>query len=142
MEPAMRAEAEAFFAACPQLAGYDARLPSTALAPTVRLVARAHLCKPTTPAAALSATVEIHPSKGTCNYACAMCLWSDKHTLTYAERGLTADGLLTAQDWRRVLRELRQGGTTTLVLSGGGEVLLNRESNYSGGWLSRAVGGL
>src|SRR6266542_2852279 len=51
----MRAEAEAFFAACPQLAGYDARLPSTALAPTVRLVARAHLCKPTTPAAALSA---------------------------------------------------------------------------------------
>lgn len=57
-----------------------------------------------------------------------MCLWSDKQTLTYAERGLTADGLLTTQDWRRVLGELRQGGATTLVLSGGGEVLLNRET--------------
>jgi len=189
----MRAETEAFFAACPELGAYDARLSSTALAPAVRLAVRAHLCEPTTAAAALSAmagvslgdvraayqffqhdpdthalvgslfyphrlrwtfaaaavkvwaadplgferlaageavlskTVEIHPSKGTCNYACAMCLWSDKQTLTYAERGLTADGLLSTQDWRRVLGELRQGGAATLVLSGGGEVLLNRE---------------
>src|SRR6266542_2794092 len=189
----MRAEVEAFFAACPELGAYHARLSSTALAPAVRLAVRAHLCQPTTAATALatmagvslgdvraayrflqhdpdthalvgslfyphrlrwafaaaaarawtadllgferlvageavlSKTVEIHPSKGTCNYACAMCLWSDKQTLTYAERGLTADGLLATEDWRHVLRELRQGGAATLVLSGGGEVLLNRE---------------
>jgi len=189
----MRAEVEAFFAACPELGAYHARLSSTALAPAVRLAVRAHLCQPTTAATALatmagvslgdvraayrflqhdpdthalvgslfyphrlrwafaaaaarawtadllgferlvageavlSKTVEIHPSKGTCNYACAMCLWSDKQTLTYAERGLTADGLLATEDWRHVLRELRQGGAATLVLSGGDEVLLNRE---------------
>lgn len=75
----------------------------------------------------LSRTVEIHPSKGTCNYSCAMCLWSDKKTLTYTTQALEADGLLATDDWLRVLGELRAGGATTLVLSGGGEALLNRE---------------
>lgn len=45
----------------------------------------------------LAKTVEIHPSKGTCTYRCAMCLWSDKRTLTYATRDLAADGLLRAR---------------------------------------------
>ncbi len=75
----------------------------------------------------LSRTVEIHPSKGTCNYSCAMCLWSDKKALTYTTQALEADGLLTTGAWLRVLRELRAGGAATLVLSGGGEALLNRD---------------
>jgi len=75
----------------------------------------------------LSRTVEIHPSKGTCNYGCVMCLWSDKRSLTYATQGLQANGLLTTSDWTRLLDELRAGGVEALVLSGGGEVLLNRD---------------
>jgi len=75
----------------------------------------------------LSRTVEIHPSKGTCNYSCAMCLWSDKKTLTYTGRSLEADGLLGTSDWLRVLREVHAGRAATLVVSGGGEALLNRD---------------
>jgi MoaA/NifB/PqqE/SkfB family radical SAM enzyme len=75
----------------------------------------------------LSRTVEIHPSKGTCNYSCVMCLWSDKRALTYSSQALEADGLLATEDWLRVLRELRVGGAVRLVISGGGEALLNRD---------------
>jgi MoaA/NifB/PqqE/SkfB family radical SAM enzyme len=73
----------------------------------------------------LSQTVEIHPSKGTCNYRCAMCLWSDKTTLTYATRGLKARGLLSTQQWLDTIEDLRAHGVQTLVISGGGEALLN-----------------
>lgn len=73
----------------------------------------------------LADTVELHPSRGTCSYRCAMCLWSDKAELTYATRDLRADGLLTADDWCRILDELHAGGTRRVVVSGGGEALLN-----------------
>lgn len=73
----------------------------------------------------LATTVEIHPSKGTCTYRCAMCLWSDKTTLTYATRGLTARGLLSTQQWLDTIEELHAHGVQTLVISGGGEALLN-----------------
>jgi organic radical activating enzyme len=73
----------------------------------------------------LAQTVEIHPSKGTCNYRCAMCLWSDKTTLTYATRGLKARGLLSTQQWLDTIEDLRTHGVQTLVISGGGEALLN-----------------
>ena len=70
-------------------------------------------------------TVEIHPSRGTCAYGCAMCLWSDKDTLTYATRDLRADGLLTLGQWTGLLDQLRRLGAGRLVVSGGGEALLN-----------------
>jgi MoaA/NifB/PqqE/SkfB family radical SAM enzyme len=73
----------------------------------------------------LARTVEIHPSKGTCNYRCAMCLWSDKTTLTYATRGLQARGLLSTQQWLDTIKDLHARGAQTLVISGGGEALLN-----------------
>lgn len=76
---------------------------------------------------ALSSVVEIHPSRGTCNYSCTMCLWSDKKQLTYARRGLDTAGLMTLTDWERVLRAMRAAGAHTVVFSGGGEVLLNPE---------------
>jgi MoaA/NifB/PqqE/SkfB family radical SAM enzyme len=70
-------------------------------------------------------TVEIHPSRGTCAYGCAMCLWSDKDTLTYVTKNLRADGLLALRQWTELLDQLRRLGTTQLVVSGGGEALLN-----------------
>jgi hypothetical protein len=73
----------------------------------------------------LAKIVEIHPSRGTCNYRCAMCLWSDKTTLTYATRGLQAQGLLSTQQWLYTIEDLRARGVQTLVISGGGEALLN-----------------
>lgn len=94
------------------------------------LTARWHT-DPTVPARLLTGqpvtpdTVEIHPSRGTCAYGCAMCLWSDKDALTYATRDLRADGLLTLRQWTDQLDHLRGLGTTGLVVSGGGESLLN-----------------
>ncbi len=73
----------------------------------------------------LAKTVEIHPSRGTCNYCCAMCLWSDKTTLTYATQGLQGRGLLSTQQWLDTIEDLRAHGVQTLVISGGGEALLN-----------------
>lgn len=56
-----------------------------------------------------------------------MCLWSDKTTLTYATRGLQARGLLSTQQWLDTIEDLRAHGVQTLVISGGGEALLNPE---------------
>ena len=72
-----------------------------------------------------SRVLEIHPSKGTCDYACVMCLWSDKKTLTYASQSLNTDGLMQVVDWEQVLREAYALGTRTVVFSGGGELFLN-----------------
>lgn len=69
--------------------------------------------------------MEIHPTRGTCNYRCAMCLWSDQQTLTYQTKQLDSGGLMTAEDWCRVLAELRDQGVRRLVVSGGGEALIN-----------------
>lgn len=74
-----------------------------------------------------SRVLEIHPSKGTCDYSCAMCLWSDKNFLTYSKKGLDINGLMTVEDWHRVLASARALGTRTLVISGGGEVFLNNQ---------------
>ncbi|WP_433658000.1 radical SAM protein [Nocardia sp. CA-128927] len=75
----------------------------------------------------LSETVEIHPTRGTCNYRCAMCLWSDQQELTYATKQLDTGGLMTAGGWIRLLGELRENGVHRLVISGGGEALINPE---------------
>jgi MoaA/NifB/PqqE/SkfB family radical SAM enzyme len=75
----------------------------------------------------LSRTVEIHPSLGTCAFRCAMCLWSDKNDLTYQSVGLTGEGLVTTADWLVILDDLAERGVETVVVSGGGEALLNRD---------------
>jgi MoaA/NifB/PqqE/SkfB family radical SAM enzyme len=75
----------------------------------------------------LSRTVELHPSTGTCNYRCTMCLWSDREELTYEQQRLTADGLLSTGAWMGLLDRLHQMGARTVVVSGGGEALLNRD---------------
>jgi len=72
-----------------------------------------------------SRVLEIHPSRGTCDYGCVMCLWSDKKMLTYASQSLDTDGLMQVKDWERVLCEAYALGTRTVVVSGGGEVFLN-----------------
>ncbi|HEY3895547.1 MAG TPA: radical SAM protein [Pseudonocardiaceae bacterium] len=73
----------------------------------------------------LGETMEIHPTRGTCNYGCAMCLWSDQQTLTYQTKHLDSGGLMTAEDWCRVLAELHDQGVRRLIVSGGGEALIN-----------------
>lgn len=73
----------------------------------------------------LGDTMEIHPTRGTCNYRCRMCLWSDQQALTYATRQLDTGGLMDVEDWLRLLGELRDGGVRRLVVSGGGEALIN-----------------
>jgi MoaA/NifB/PqqE/SkfB family radical SAM enzyme len=54
-----------------------------------------------------------------------MCLWSDQTELTYTSRRLDAGGLLSLGDWLRVLGELHDAGVRRLVVSGGGEPLIN-----------------
>lgn len=75
----------------------------------------------------MSETVEIHPTRGTCNYSCAMCLWSDQKEFTYTTQFLDTSGLLSAHEWIRVLGDLRDGGVRRVVVSGGGEALINPE---------------
>lgn len=75
----------------------------------------------------LSDTVEIHPTRGSCNYRCAMCLWSDQQSLTYTTKQLDRDGLMSAVDWYRVLAEFRAQDVRRVVVSGGGEALINPE---------------
>ncbi|MEV6319904.1 radical SAM protein [Nocardia sp. NPDC051787] len=76
---------------------------------------------------ALSETVEIHPTRGTCNYRCAMCLWSDQQELTYATKQLDNKGLMSSNEWIGVLAELRANDVQRLVVSGGGEAMINPE---------------
>lgn len=75
--------------------------------------------------AVVSRTVEIHPTRGSCNYRCSMCLWSDQDLLTYRTQRLDTDGLLGAARWCELLDQLRDDGVTRVVISGGGEALLN-----------------
>lgn len=79
----------------------------------------------TTGAGVAAKTVELHASHGTCGYHCRMCLWSDQENLTYQTRQLATGPPLTTQQWASVLDTLAQRGTRTVVISGGGEPLLN-----------------
>ncbi|WP_290047485.1 radical SAM protein [Nocardia nova] len=73
----------------------------------------------------LAETMEIHPTRGTCNYRCRMCLWSDQAELTYATKQLDTGGLMTINDWLLLLDELTAAGVRRLIISGGGEALIN-----------------
>lgn len=74
-----------------------------------------------------SRVVEVHATKGTCNYNCVMCLWSDKNNYTYRNQNMESGELMSLEDWRKVLIGIRNLGTRTAVFSGGGEVLLNKD---------------
>lgn len=72
---------------------------------------------------AAARTVEIHATKGTCDYECAMCLWSDKQEFVYSGK----DRLLSKDDWINFISTIQYYGTKTIVFSGGGEPILNRD---------------
>jgi len=74
-----------------------------------------------------SRIVEIHATKGTCNYNCVMCLWSDKNKHTYRTKNMEGSGLMSLDDWKKILTEIKNLGARTVVFSGGGEPLLNRD---------------
>ncbi len=74
-----------------------------------------------------SRVVELHTTKGTCNYSCAMCLWSDKRNRTYETQQMKGQGLLSLEEWKSTLVDMHSFGAKTAVFSGGGEVLLNSD---------------
>lgn len=74
-----------------------------------------------------SRILEIHSTKGTCDYACTMCLWSDKYQFTYESRRLEEEKVLDSQHWKEILSSAYELGSRIAVFSGGGEPLLNSE---------------
>lgn len=74
-----------------------------------------------------SRIVEVHATRGTCNYNCVMCLWSDKNNYTYRNQNMESNGLMSLNDWRETLINIKKLGARIAVFSGGGEVLLNRD---------------
>ncbi|MCB9812941.1 MAG: radical SAM protein [Pseudomonadales bacterium] len=74
-----------------------------------------------------SRVVELHTTKGTCNYNCVMCLWSDKGERTYDTAQMKGFGLMQTEEWKNTLATIREFGTKVAVFSGGGEVLLNKD---------------
>lgn len=75
----------------------------------------------------MSRTLEFHATRGSCDYTCTMCLWSDKQQFTYGKRQLDSFGLMDNQNWQTVMRQAYDMGTRTIVFSGGGEPLLKRD---------------
>jgi len=73
----------------------------------------------------LSRTLEIHPTLGTCEYRCAMCLWSDRNPRR--AENFQRDCPLRVKEWSKILKTACQMGTRKVILSGGGEPLLNPE---------------
>ena len=73
----------------------------------------------------ISRTLEIHPTLGTCEYRCVMCLWSNRN-LRQAEN-FQRDYPLRAKEWSKILKTACKMGTRKVLLSGGGEPLLNPE---------------
>ena len=74
-----------------------------------------------------SRVVELHTTKGTCNYNCVMCLWSDKEKRNYDTAQMKGSGLMGTEEWEGTLSSIREFGANVAVFSGGGEVLLNRD---------------
>ncbi len=75
----------------------------------------------------MSRTLELHATKGSCDYTCIMCLWSDKEQITYSKRQLDSFGLMDSQNWQTVMKQARDMGSRTVVFSGGGEPLLRSD---------------
>ena len=74
-----------------------------------------------------SRVIEIHATRGICNYNCVMCLWSDKNNYTYRNLNIENRNLMSLDDWRKTLGDVWNFGARTIVFSGGGEILLNQD---------------
>lgn len=74
-----------------------------------------------------SRVIELHTTKGTCNYNCVMCLWSDKGERTYDTTNMKGSGLMGTEEWENTLADIHKFGAKIAVFSGGGEVLLNQD---------------
>jgi MoaA/NifB/PqqE/SkfB family radical SAM enzyme len=73
--------------------------------------------------------LEVHATRGSCDYTCTMCLWSDKTDKTYRTLNLidSGNGLMQTPDWITVFKDAKELGTERIVFSGGGEPMLNKE---------------
>jgi len=72
--------------------------------------------------------LEIHPTSGACIYSCKMCLWSGGGQLTakqIKEGARTA--LMPTSHWITVLEEAKCLGVERIIVSGGGETLLDEK---------------
>lgn len=75
----------------------------------------------------MSRTLELHATRGSCDYTCTMCLWSDKEELTYEKHNLREMGLMKNPEWISLMKKAHQLGTRTIIFSGGGEPLLKQD---------------
>ena len=76
--------------------------------------------------------LEIHPTKGACTYACRMCLWSGGGKFTARQMKTDAGkSLLSTERWINLLAEAKDLGVRRVIISGGGEPLLD-EKKFSG----------
>lgn len=71
--------------------------------------------------------LEVHATRGTCDYTCTMCLWSDKKERTYRNLRLDDFDLMATPDWGHVFQNAKELGTRRIVFSGGGEPLLRKD---------------
>jgi MoaA/NifB/PqqE/SkfB family radical SAM enzyme len=69
--------------------------------------------------------LEVHATRGTCNYGCNMCLWSDRKRFVYEDGGVDESKLMNVSDWERLFKDAQSIGTRRIIFSGGGEPLLN-----------------
>ncbi len=71
--------------------------------------------------------LEVHATRGSCDYTCTMCLWSDKEETTYTNLGLEGFGLMDFSDWIKVFQSAQSLGAQRIIFSGGGEPMLNKD---------------
>jgi len=69
--------------------------------------------------------LEMHPTNGTCNYMCAMCLWHVSGKAKYNPDKSTK--LLSVNEWKETLSYAKKLGTQVIIFSGGGEPLLRND---------------
>ena len=71
--------------------------------------------------------IEVHATNANCDYACVMCLWSDKKLHTYVSKDLNRRKVLSNKEWQRLFYEAYDMGARKIVFSGGGEPLLRHD---------------
>jgi MoaA/NifB/PqqE/SkfB family radical SAM enzyme len=71
--------------------------------------------------------LEIHPTNGLCIYACKMCLWCGGGQLKARQiRASAGIDVLPTRSWISVLDEAKDLGVERIIVSGGGETLLDQ----------------